>query len=139
MSLTNVFKTTTGASAALDGSAGVTANRTVSDFLTVQSFTNFAAMTGAITAAWKGLQAFLPEASAHWVPFAFALVWAIISVLISWEGFKKANSDEVELGTLMQAVFLAIVNALVLGSAVVGAGVVVGSSQNIIQHPEAHQ
>ena len=32
----------------------------ISDFLTIQSFTNFAVMTGGITAAWVGLKAVAP-------------------------------------------------------------------------------
>jgi len=129
MSLTNVFKTTTGATATLDGSTGDTSNPTVSDFLTVQSFANFSAMTGAITAAWKGLQIVFPQAASQSVPFAFALAWAIISVLISWDSFQK--SGKVQWGTVVQALFLALINALVLASAIVGAGTIVNGATTV--------
>jgi hypothetical protein len=56
MGLMNVFKTTTTAESPLDASTGTEAKPPVSDFITVQSFTNFAAMNGAITAAWHALQ-----------------------------------------------------------------------------------
>jgi hypothetical protein len=47
-----------------------------SDFLTVQSLANFAAMTGAITVAWKALQAVSESTfSARWTPFVMALLW----------------------------------------------------------------
>lgn len=48
MGVTSLFKTTTRAESALDGSGGESGGPAVSDFLTVQSLTNFAAMTGAI-------------------------------------------------------------------------------------------
>jgi hypothetical protein len=116
----NAFKTTTNAESPLDASTGTDPKQTVSDFLTVQSFTNFAAMTGAITAAWHGLQTLDKQASANWVPYAFALTWAIISVLISFEGLKKGTPAKFDWGTFVQAMFLALINGLVLGSAVVG-------------------
>lgn len=56
MAVMNVFKTTTTADSPLDASAGTEAKPAVSDFVTVQSFTNFAAMTGAITALHKCLR-----------------------------------------------------------------------------------
>lgn len=119
----SVFKTTTGSQSPLDASTGTDQKPPVSDFLTVQSFTNFAAMTGAITAAWHGLQRLMPEASTLWVPYGCALVWGGISVLISLEGLKKTGSSKLELGTVSQALFLAFINALVLGGAVVGTSV----------------
>lgn len=51
MAIMNVFKTTTTSESPLDASTGTQEKAPVSDFLTIQSFTNFAAMTGAITAA----------------------------------------------------------------------------------------
>jgi hypothetical protein len=125
MAIMNVFKTTTTLNAPLDGSAGSEAKPGVSDFLTVQSLTNFAAMTGAITAAWHALQTLNPHASALWIPYVFAFVWGLISLLISIEGLKKSKDGEtrLEAGTLAGAIFIAVINSLVLASAVVGANV----------------
>lgn len=53
MTVTNVFKTTTNPGSPLDASRGTEAKTPISDFLTVQSSINFAAMTGAITVVWQ--------------------------------------------------------------------------------------
>lgn len=119
----NVFKTTTGVDSPLDASTGTDQKPPVSDFLTVQSFTNFAAMTGAITSGWHGLQRLLPGASTIWVPYGCAVAWAVISILISLDGLKRTGSTKLDLGTVSQALFLAFINALVLGGAVVGTSV----------------
>ena len=130
MSVMNVFKTTTTAESPLDASTGTEAKPPVSDFITVQSFTNFAAMTGAITAAWHALQRLTPEASAIWVPYLFAFVWAIVSFLISVDGLKKTKDgkEKLELGTLVGAVFVALINSLVLAGAVVGTNIATGQT-----------
>lgn len=122
MTVMNVFKTTTTADSPLDASSGTAAKPAVSDFITVQSFTNFAAMTGAITAAWHALQRLTPEAAGIWVPYAFALGWAIVSLLISIDGLKKTKDgkETLELGTVVGAIFVALINSLVLAGAVVG-------------------
>jgi hypothetical protein len=79
-------------------------------------------MTGAITAAWKGLQLLDQNLfKAAWVPFLFAYIWAGISVLISLEGLKKNDPSSPFLGNLIGAIFIALINAIVLASAVVGA------------------
>ena len=98
MAVMNVFKTTTTAESPLDASTGTEAKPPVSDFITVQSFTNFAAMTGAITAAWHALQRLTPEAAAIWVPYLFALAWAIVSLLISKDGLKKTKDGRESMG-----------------------------------------
>jgi hypothetical protein len=125
MAVMNVFKTTTTVESPLDASTGTEAKPTVSDFITVQSFTNFAAMTGAITAAWHALQTLTPGAAAIWVPYLFAFVWAIASLLISVDGLKKTKDgkEKLELGTLVGAVFVALINSLVLAGAVVGTNI----------------
>jgi len=125
MAVMNVFKTTTSVDSPLDASTGTEAKPAVSDFITVQSFTNFAVMTGAITAAWHALQKLTPGAAAIWVPYAFAGVWAIISVLISIDGLKKNKNgrETLEVGTVVGAVFVALINALVLAGAVVGTNI----------------
>ena len=122
MTVMNIFKTTTAIGSPLDASSGTEAKPAVSDFLTVQSLSNFAAMTGAITAGWNALQKLTPDASALWVPYLFAFVWAAVSVLISIEGLKKETngSKKLELGTLVGASFVAVINSLVLAGAVIG-------------------
>lgn len=128
MAVMNVFKTTTTAESPLDASTGTAAKPAVSDFITVQSFTNFAAMTGAITAAWHALQRLTPDAAAIWIPYLFAFFWAIISLLISIDGLKKTKDGKqtLELGTLFGAVFVALINSLVLAGAVVGTNIATG-------------
>jgi hypothetical protein len=126
MPIMNVFMTTTDEQSPLDASGGTGLKAPVSDFLTVQSFTNFAAMTGAITAAWHGLQRLTPHASTFWVPYGFAFAWAVISVVISLAGLKKSGSDRTEVGTVLQAIFVALINSLVLGGAVIGTNLATG-------------
>ena len=79
-------------------------------------------MTGAIAAAWHGLQKLTPQASTLWVPYVCAFIWAVISILISLEGLKK--NEKLETGTLVQTIFIAVINSLILASAVVGTDVV---------------
>ncbi len=119
MAVMKLFQTTTAADSPLDASQGTDTKPTVSDFVTLQSFSNFAVMTGAITAAWNALQHWFPSAASPWVPLAFALAWAAISLLTSLEGLKK-GSAKVEAGTIGAAIFVAVINALVLAGAVVG-------------------
>jgi hypothetical protein len=119
MVVMNVFKTTTSADSPLDASAAsTTAHPLVSDFITVQSFMNFAAMTGAITAAWHALQVVVPGAAAVFVPYLFAFAWGIISLLISLDGLKK--NGKLDPGSVGGAIFVAVINSLVLAGAVVG-------------------
>lgn len=123
MAVLNIFKTTTSQSSPLDASGGTNTTHAVSDFLTVQSFTNFAAMTGAITAAWNALQKVWPSTSALWVPYVFALVFGLISILISLDGLKKNGATKFDVGALFGAGFVAVINSLVLAGAVVGTDV----------------
>jgi hypothetical protein len=124
MAVMNVFKTTTTAASPLDGSNSTADKPLVSDFITVQSFTNFAAMTGAITAAWHALQIVLPGAAALYVPYLFALAWGVVSFLISLEGLK--TNGKYEAGTVGGAIFVAFINSLVLAGAVVGTNIATG-------------
>jgi hypothetical protein len=128
MAVMNVFATTTRADSPLDASGGTDTKAAVSDFLTIQSFTNFAAMTGAITAAWNALQRLTPQAEGIWVPYAFAGVFALISLLISLDGLKKNGSTKLEAGTVLGAIFVGVINALVLAGAVVGTEVATSSA-----------
>lgn len=129
MSVLNVFKTTTSRNSPLDGSSGTAGDTTnVSDFLTVQTFMNFGAMTGAITVAWRGLGVLMPAAKSYWVPYGLAFGWAIISVILSIEGLGSATSGSTgqKIGTLLQGIFVAFINALVLAEAVVGTNTAIG-------------
>jgi hypothetical protein len=121
MTITNLFKTTTSLDSPLDASGGDAQKPPISDFLTVQSLTNFAAMTGAITAAWSALRTLNSQLfSSIWVPYVFALFFGIASVLMSLDGLKKGNSAKPDAGSVAAAVFIALINTLVLASAVVG-------------------
>lgn len=75
----SVLMTTTSKDSVTDGSTGDNTKAGVSDFLTVQSFTNFAAVSGAITAAWQAVQTLNQGFFGLWFPYACAFVWAIIS------------------------------------------------------------
>jgi len=114
----NLLKTTTNRHSPLDGSGEEDQEPKVSDFLTIQSLSNFSAMTGAISAAWLGLQKLAPSLSAPWVPYIFSFAFGFVSVLISLDGLKK--DGKVNMGHLAGAIFIAVINALVLASAVVG-------------------
>jgi hypothetical protein len=84
----------------------------VSDFVTVQSLTNFAAMTGALTAAWAGLRqvpwAFLDS---KWIPFILSVFFGVISYIVS----DLPGSRE-----KWAAGLIGFLNALILFAAVVG-------------------
>ena len=116
---TNLLKTSTSRRSPLDGSGEEDQHPKVSDFLTIQSLSNFSAMTGAISAAWLGLQRLSPALSTIWVPYIFAFVFGLVSILISLDGLTK--DGKVNVGHLAGAIFIALINALVLASAVVGA------------------
>jgi hypothetical protein len=124
----NVLMTTTTAMSPLDASTGTDAKAPVSDFITIQSLTNFAAMTGAITAAWHALQGLTSHAATLWVPYSFAFAWAVVSLLISEDGLKKTPGGKVEWGTRAGAIFFAFLNSLVLAGAVVGTKIATGQT-----------
>lgn len=124
MRAANVFKTTTNTDAPLDASTGSESKATVSDFLTMQSLTNFATTTGAITVAWQALQTLNAAVfAALWVPYAFAAFFGVVSVIISLEGLKR--NGQWDNGTVLGAIFVAFINSLVLASAVVGTRIVI--------------
>lgn len=125
MAVASLFKASTSADSPLDASGGTGAQSAVSDFLTVQSLTNFAAMTGSISAAWHALQRLNPTLfSTLWVPYGFAALFGLVSILTSLDGLKKQGSTKLDRGTVLAAFFIAVINSLVLASAVVGADVV---------------
>jgi hypothetical protein len=130
MRFANVFMTTTNIKYPTDASTGTEDKLAVSEFVTVQSFANYALITGAITAAWRALQMLMPELSTIWVPYGLAFLWAIISFVISIEGLKtnKNGQKKLKVGTGLQAIFIAFINSLVLASAVVGTNIATSPS-----------
>ena len=124
--MASIFTVTTSAAAPLDASLeGPPRTASISNFITLQSFTNFAAMTGAISAAWHALQRLDPALAAVWVPYAMAALWAVISLAMSWQGLRR----EKQLGSLLAAVFVGAINALVLAGAVVGTDTMVSAAR----------
>lgn len=123
MGVQNLFRAETRDASPLDASSGREPAREVSNFLTIQSLMNFGAMTGAIFAAWNALQNVFPWASAIWVPHVFAAAWLVVSLMMSWNGFKK--DGKLDWGTVAGAVFVGLINSLVLAGAVVGMSAVV--------------
>lgn len=90
----------------------------VSEFLTVQSLTNFAAMTGAITVAWKALKAVSASTfTTQWTPFAMALAWLAVSLISSAAQEPKVRAS---LGFWVTGIFIGLLNSLVLFGAVIG-------------------
>lgn len=90
----------------------------VSDFLTVQSLANFAAMTGALTVTWKALQSINAMFSAPWVPAVMAFLWFLVSFVVSaaQQEAKARRSPRFWL----PAAFIGLVNSSVLYAAVIG-------------------
>ncbi len=130
MTALSLFKITTNARQPFDGSAtapdGSGESVSVSAFLTVQSLTNFAAMTGAIAAAWFALRRIDPFFSALWIPYAFALLFGVVSIAISWDGLSTKGKPSA--AAVISLIFVALINSLVLASAVVGAGTAIGGA-----------
>jgi hypothetical protein len=99
---------------------GVTADEQakVSEFLTVQSLTNFAAMTGAITVAWKALKTVSASSfSTQWTPFVMALIWLAVSLIAT---ATQEPAVRKSFGFWATGIFIGILNSLVLFSAVIG-------------------
>jgi hypothetical protein len=100
---------------------GVSAEQqtSVSEFLTVQSLTNFAAITGAITIAWKALKAVSSsDFSSQWTPFVMAFVWFAVSLIAT--AAQQDKSARVSIAFWATGIFIGIINALVLFGAVIG-------------------
>jgi hypothetical protein len=114
MGFSSIFMVSTAPDSLFTAAPGVDPRRSVSNFLTVQSFANFAAMTGAVAAAWKALQLAFPWAAALWVPYVMAFIWGLISVWMSIETIREPKSN------VAVAIFIAFLNSLVLAGAVVG-------------------
>ena len=89
-----------------------------SAFLTVESFTNFSAATGAITTAWLALQALDQNRfdDRLW-PFLMSIAWLVFSLVL---GVTSVSSDTDRTKFWVSGVFLGFFNALTLFAAVVG-------------------
>jgi multisubunit Na+/H+ antiporter MnhB subunit len=125
----NLFKTTTRGDSPLDSSRGTPEKSGVSDFITVQSLMNFTVMTAIISTAWLSLQKLVPSAASIWVPYGFAFLWGGISFLMSLEGLKKPGEKAPKLGPIAAAIFIAVLNSLVLANAIIGTSVALGIYQ----------
>lgn len=125
MPLSSLLKTSTSTRDVMNGADGDAGKPGVSDFLTLQSFTNFAAMSGAITAAWHAAAAATCIAKGIWFPYGCAMRWAIISYLISRDGLQQGG--KVPLGVTLQALFIGFINAMVLAGSVVGSASVLST------------
>jgi hypothetical protein len=68
------------------------------------------------------------KGSAVWVPYAFAGLWAVASLLMSLDGLqkKKGGRNQFDVGTFLGALVVAHINALVLGGAMVGTRIATG-------------
>lgn len=119
MAVSQMFMTSTDPESPLDGSKQAAGGNQVSEFLSLQSLTNFGAMTGGILAAWKGLQLLLPNMDSRWVPFSFVVLFAVFSLAASWRGLKKDN--KFNFGNVVGAILVGAINSLVLFGAIIAA------------------
>jgi hypothetical protein len=75
-------------------------------------------MTGAITVAWKALQAVSESTfSARWTPFVMALLWLAVSLTATAAQEQTLRKSA---GFWVTAIFIGIVNSAVLFGAVIG-------------------
>lgn len=89
-----------------------------SAFLTVESFANFSAATGAITTAWLALQALSSTRFDDRIwPFWMALAWLGFSLVI---GSTSGAAEQKTLKFWVGGIFLGFFNALTLFAAVIG-------------------
>jgi hypothetical protein len=135
MSIAKAFATTTSTAEPTSGNLGGAApagTKSVSDFITVQSLTNFAAMTGGIAAAWGGGQSLWNPLHGQWFPFTLCALFGLFSLIASRPGETVSCAD----GTAvpgqppvavrwLQPSFIALVNVFVLYGAVIGASTAV--------------
>jgi hypothetical protein len=129
MGFSSAFKVSTAPDSRFAAAPGDDPKHSVSNFLTVQSFTNFAAMTGAIAAAWHAMQLVWPSTSAPWVPYVMAFAWGLISVWMSIETIKEPKSN------VAVAIFIAFLNSLVLAGAVVGTSSIGAAAARVVARP----
>ena len=88
-----------------------------SAFLTIESFTNFTAATGAITTAWLALQALDDQFIDRVWPFWLSVAWLIFSLII---GARSGAASEEMIKFWVSGIFLGFFNALTLFAAVSG-------------------
>jgi hypothetical protein len=86
--------------------------KTVSDFVTVQSLTNFSAMTGVITTVWGALQATTHFFDSRWVPFTLCLIFGVASFI--------SSGIDGNIRKWFPALFIALINSLALFGAILG-------------------
>lgn len=89
----------------------------VSEFLTVQSLANFAAMSAAIAAAWRVLEKVHPAFASMWLPWGLALGWLVVSLLLSKAG---APPQKALTGYWIPLAFIGLLNSTILVAAVAG-------------------
>ncbi|MEC3976194.1 hypothetical protein [Amycolatopsis sp. H20-H5] len=131
MAIDQIFATTTLAAEPTSGHLGSAApegTKSVSDFVTVQSFANFAVMTGAITAAWGGAQQLWSALHGQWFPFALCLFFGLVSLFASQPGQTTLDDNgnampnqQPAFVRWLQPSFIMVVNTFVLYGAVLGA------------------
>ncbi|MFK0250874.1 hypothetical protein ACIQUM_39790 [Amycolatopsis azurea] len=134
MSIATAFGTTAAADAPTSGKLEVApaGTKSVSDFITVQSLTNFAATTGAIAAAWGGGQSLWAPMRGTWFPFALCALFGLVSLVASRPSAALVGNDGQRLSEqpswfarFGQPSFIALVNVFVLYGAVLGASAAV--------------
>lgn len=91
----------------------------VSDFLTIQSLTNFAAITAAISVAWKALEVLQSHwFTPLWTPFALSEAWLAVSLIMSASQQDAATLKKA--GYWAATIFVGFINSLVLFAAAIG-------------------
>ncbi len=138
MSIANAFATTTTSAQVTSGNLGNAApagTKSVSDFVTVQSLTNFAAMTGGIAAAWGGAQSLWAPLRGLWFPFVLCVLFGTVSLVASRPGAAVMGTDGQEVSDQpssfvrwLQPSFIALVNTFVLYGAILGTGLAIKAS-----------
>ncbi|WP_370943288.1 hypothetical protein AB5J62_29875 [Amycolatopsis sp. cg5] len=92
--------------------------KNVSDFVTTQSFSNFSGMAIVIYGVWKIMQHVFDFFRGTWFPAILCAAFLAVSVAASW-----SNTP----GKRITAIFIAILNSILLYGAVIGVPVVVTS------------
>lgn len=96
----------------LSGTTDAANRKEVSDFVTVQSLSNFSVTSAAFLGIWTGLQRAYPPLASQLVPAALCLLFTIASIAVS----KPKGSE------WASVLPIALINGLILYVAVIGAG-----------------
>ncbi len=107
MAISNAFGTTVNADNPTDPTQP-NGSKVVSDFITVASFTNFSAMTGAVATAWGALRQVSDKFDGNWLPFAARLRRACCLLWCP----SSHRSPEKTVALWAPATFIATLNAL---------------------------